>query len=361
LPRSIFPLGKSSQLIIGEDVNASLFCAGGPVSNQASRLALQYRLIDPANPALGLFRIKEPVFNLRYEYICNSDKLAWSDSQRIQGLTHEVPDWSILDTLSGRPLFRPPGVLDYLIITMLPQMLDASGYEHGHKLVIVAGGHGIGTLATVPLLRNEEAVRKLLELTKDYEFWQALIPLTGTATELSSSTIPTRIDIDKAIVAPVIFERVLLERAFQFAFAAGRSRGIMGAKDVQQSSLDVKGVEPDKITKAFSPSEIDPTPIRSATLSRSGEGALMAAPIQEQSMSFSHAQSQGYSEPPPTVEEIDLYYTARSKLTAARIDAISKYANRFPSAERSYQALQKRLAAIDQRIADAIRAKNKKI
>jgi hypothetical protein len=282
---SIEILGEEHQLIMGAHVDTSLFCAGGPVSNQVSRLALQYRLIDPNMPELGVMRISEPVFRLAYEYICSADTLAWSDTQVIRDLPHGVPDWSIRDTSSGNPLFRPPGVVDYLVITVLPQVLDTKGYEHGHKIVIVGGGHGIGTLATVLLLRSGDVVRKMQELTKTLAYWQALIPVTGVATQ-GDSTVPISIDVQGAIVAPVTFDGKVLEESFLFGLARSLSKGVSAKTEAfipQQNTLDFKPGGSGKMAQVSSPSEIDSN--RSIASSRSGEGGRTAAPHLEQQMS----------------------------------------------------------------------------
>ena len=206
-------VGDEDQLIAFENANRSLFCAGGPISNQVSRYALEYRLLNPDDDRQGVKRIHEPVFTLAYEYVGETSLLNQITSQIIEGTPHSVPDWSIIETASGAPLPRREGYFDYLLITVLPQILDPKGFDRECKIVIAGGGHGVGTLATVSLLSDRKSVETLYDLTRGYLYWQALIPVTTTENR-AGTTVPTGIDIGRAAVSEVTFDETMLKRAF---------------------------------------------------------------------------------------------------------------------------------------------------
>ncbi|MEY9470886.1 hypothetical protein ABH992_003285 [Bradyrhizobium yuanmingense] len=276
----VHKIGTTSELIMSTNVDASLFCAGGPVSNQVSRMVLQYLPIDPSHPELGLRRIREPIFRTRYELACSAATLPLDARQRHSGVAHEVPDWRILDVSSGQELMRKPGIVDHLLITVLPQVLDGRGYEHGHKIVLLAGGHGVGTLASVKLIRDVLAVDKLRRLTGGLSYWEALVPVVGMSVTDDGSTTPNGIDIVNAVVSPIMFDLSDLERAFQFSLVAGTSRlSKTRAGTTPQSSARFKKPARGTVRVESSPTEAQSN--RSAAFARSGEAARTATPEKE--------------------------------------------------------------------------------
>lgn len=66
------------------------------------------------------------------------------------------------------------------------------------------------------------------------------------------------------------------------------------------------------------------------------------------------APSQTVEEAPPTVEEVDLYFTARWRLPSPRLRVLARYASRFPNAELFYQEFRRELAVVDKEINNAI-------
>jgi hypothetical protein len=160
------------------DFRGTFVCTGSPVSNMLSRLVMQYQRTQHRS-AYGFVREHEPVLDLRYEYIL--------DPRYLQSAAHKervgrgrVLNWSILDQTENNVFW--PQVdkntflrTDYLLITVIPNIIERESFERGDKIIIFGGTHGPGTRAVDTLFRDESVLKHLLQKVGGIKCWQALL------------------------------------------------------------------------------------------------------------------------------------------------------------------------------------------
>jgi hypothetical protein len=207
-----------NELLVCDDVKASLFCAGGPSSNQISRLLLQY-----GYDAQGqLRRVPDPIFQLHYEY--SEDPSRLDRTQIIDGQRHEVSTCTIRCSSSGMSISDESAAIDHLLIFSLPNVLDRVAYEQAERIIIAGGCHGVGTRALELVLANDMAVAALTSNSAPFEYWQAVVPVTRSEIQ-RGSTVPTEISVDEILVRPITFDFNDLERGF-LAASANTARAV---------------------------------------------------------------------------------------------------------------------------------------
>lgn len=196
-------------------VDGTILCFGSPVSNALTRLILDYKEKEPGDPARGLIRKSHPKFVLPFEFIADPNQLATMGADR--RLDPLWPNWSIYDTLNHLQFVpqirndRRGYANDYLMITVIPNLLDLKSYQQGNKITLFTGTHGVGTRAVRILFESAKLLSALLAETKNHEAWQAVIkidaispisekerqhPLSVSDTLWWAPVIPNAVEID---------------------------------------------------------------------------------------------------------------------------------------------------------------------
>lgn len=212
---------EDTQLIFSSSIDTSLGIVGGAPSSIPAQLILGYEPIDDKNPTLGLKLIDNPLFQFVYDFVYDARKLP-KVRRFINGDIHEVPNWSLEDTRSDRtnrllsPAYKDGNLIsDYLLITVLPNILSLKSYEEGKRIVLIMGTHGVGTLAALDVFANYDAVNLLARNSREYLYWQALIKINNISISAETGTsIPVDIDYEHISVEPVRFNRRVLMDGF---------------------------------------------------------------------------------------------------------------------------------------------------
>jgi hypothetical protein len=163
--------------------NDHFICTGSPTSNTLVKLIMEYR--DKAsNPEEGLVRVDEPILQLGYEYVLDSQYLLAETEPVIRildkGEQHLLLNWAIRDTRTN-VLLAPElnedkrAITDFLLISVLPNILDREAYDSGKKVVIFGGTHGQGTEAVGLLLQDATILGRILQSVGDTPYWQAVV------------------------------------------------------------------------------------------------------------------------------------------------------------------------------------------
>jgi hypothetical protein len=171
------------QHFLSSDLAGTFICTGGPVSNAISRIAMQYGRKE-RDPTKGLLRIIEPLINLRYEPVYDVEEViseAGCIVRFIDNQIHRAPNWFIRDTKSGE-LLKPAKrkkddvlATDFLLISILPNILDRESYERGDKIQIFGGTHGVGTRAVELVCSDNSLIDQINGLAGKLPHWQALL------------------------------------------------------------------------------------------------------------------------------------------------------------------------------------------
>jgi len=168
------------------DLKGNFICLGSPMSNFLSRVIMQYYTKE-VDPSKGLIRENNPIFELEYDYIFDSDYLLSEGlmSKRYVGSKkHAVPNWSMRN-ISQKELISPSIVgdnlsTDYLLITVLPNIFDKEAYEKGEKVTIFGGTHGVGTKSIELLFKSKKLLSDIKKQIGDTQYWQALVKTDKT-------------------------------------------------------------------------------------------------------------------------------------------------------------------------------------
>ncbi|MCK5613304.1 hypothetical protein KAR91_66145 [Candidatus Pacearchaeota archaeon] len=163
---SLFPL---------ESFTGNIVALGGPMSNYLSRQVLDYIPVSNAPEDGFAKRNSKPFFELPYEY-------AYSHTKSYTKLkTERIDAGSVLHDLEHDTLLLPntdsSGHLtsDYLLITVLPNILSKKAYDEGNKMIVFAGTHGVGTRAIELLFQDTSVLQTLVRKVHGVNYWQAVI------------------------------------------------------------------------------------------------------------------------------------------------------------------------------------------
>lgn len=161
------------------DYVGSIILFGDPVSNALAAKLLQY---DPApgqpevNPRQ--FVHKEGIFEFPFSLVICKEKL---DDL---GVTKQVSSERINTSITNpQNALRPfvPGIdgnnytSDFLLVTVLPNILDRRSYDSGKKIVIFSGTHGPGTRAAALLMQDSHFLTSIYDQVKELTSWQSVI------------------------------------------------------------------------------------------------------------------------------------------------------------------------------------------
>jgi hypothetical protein len=96
---------------------------------------------------------------------------------------HRAPNWFIRDTRSGE-LLKPAKrkednflTSDFLLISILPNILDRESYDRGDKIQIFGGTHGVGTRAVELVCSDNSLIDQINGLAGKLQYWQALLEI----------------------------------------------------------------------------------------------------------------------------------------------------------------------------------------
>lgn len=216
LCRSLIPDPRVVQQPFFEgDFSGTLICAGSPLSNLTSRIAMGYEL-KSVNPADGLIRRKDAVLQLAFQPIHDAEYCLThfgTIGRQLGNSTHKVPNWSIIDVRNDE-VFIPNaehGKLqsDYLLISVLPNILDRDAYEQDDSIIVFGGTHGIGTKAAPLFLRDTRLLSRLANQIGT-RFWQALIRVDAIG--LTNDRLAPTVLSPKISYAPVNIDDGLLAK-----------------------------------------------------------------------------------------------------------------------------------------------------
>lgn len=206
------------------DLEGTLIASGSPVSNFLSRAAMAYQYADK-DPSKGLRRNeKNSFFDLPFEFVIDVEALNKAEvtvSQIIKGSILKVPNWSLYSNIEEKlmvPVVSEEGQLktDYLLVTVLPNYFSKSSYDAGHKLIIFAGTHGVGTKAIELLFRNEQVLQKLWNKVHGTDYWQAVIEIDQVSPRVGEVKRAEPFSIsDEIFCAPIHYRKSMLEAKFK--------------------------------------------------------------------------------------------------------------------------------------------------
>lgn len=200
------------------DFDGNYICIGSPTTNLLTRYILQYKLDSQYN----LLRSQEPVIGIEYEYVFDKNFM------RMHGIVDHymdcdgklVPNWSLRNTKTNvitTPLIDDNKKLsnDYLLITVIPNLLTPKAIEYGKKIIIIAGTHAVGTNALDIVFKNKKIMRNITDQVKKCPFWQALITIDQVYYDEISEKRPIPFSVsDNVIVAPVNINRYATKTLF---------------------------------------------------------------------------------------------------------------------------------------------------
>lgn len=203
------------------DFKANFVCAGSPLSNFMSRVVMQYdsKSNDPED---GLVRGNEPILETRYEALHDSAyvfrEFGWT-ARKLKSQVHRVPNWSIRDVVTRSvyvPKLQGPEMAgrfatDYLLVSVVPNILDEQSFERGRKIIILGGTHGIATRVSQLLFADKVLLRQLSERVKT-PYWQALLEIDSVDYDNTGEAHPASIRL--VDVAAVGINSLLLHKWF---------------------------------------------------------------------------------------------------------------------------------------------------
>jgi hypothetical protein len=144
---------------------------GGPVSNKATALLLQYYPNDPTNLKAGMRRGGFPTIRLPYELQIDPEVPPDPETGAVSWLLRKAD-------IGGcrKEIFKPKkDRYDYLMVARVPNILERRRNGEFKNTVLLFGGtHGVGTAAVKLLFREEDILADLLKKTRGSEFWQAI-------------------------------------------------------------------------------------------------------------------------------------------------------------------------------------------
>lgn len=223
-PLSVAPVRPVPGLFDAQTLDGCLLVFGGGTSNVLARLMQEER---KAETVQDYVRVQQPVLGLRYVPTCELSK----ETVQIAGQEFERR-YGLKDTETGKVLFPQTDqknrlTRDYLLVTVIPNILSADSYRRGDKIVLLGGMHGMGTVASSLLWSNEPVLRQISNEVGESAAWQAVIE-TGDvvhenkrprAASLANVIACARIDVGKDLD-----ERFVAGHSTQFGAAAVHTR-----------------------------------------------------------------------------------------------------------------------------------------
>jgi hypothetical protein len=178
------------QRFLSSDLAGTFICTGGPVSNAISRIAMQYERKE-RDPTKGFLRTTEPIIQLRYEPVYDVEYVLSEAGYMVRFIddkAHRAPNWFIRDIRSGE-LLKPAKhkkddvddvlATDFLLISILPNILDRESYERGDKIQIFGGTHGVGTRAVELVCSDSSLIERITGLVGKLPYWQVLLEINA--------------------------------------------------------------------------------------------------------------------------------------------------------------------------------------
>lgn len=159
----------------------SFMCTGSPVSNERTRVFMEYRYVNPDDPDAGLIRKDNPRLKLPFEFLLERERLIKLGTSRHESEAgYSNPNWS----LGGRGHLMPQTgnePSDFLTIARIPNWLERPRprfRDFKNSITIFGGCHGEGTAAIQLLFNNLELLKRLDRVAKEHEYWQAIVKVT---------------------------------------------------------------------------------------------------------------------------------------------------------------------------------------
>lgn len=188
---------KNSKVVASTDDN--LILIGSPEAEAVTRLLFGYE----RGPG-GVRRVASAP-DLPYYWLEDETKIeAWCRKfvAGVDGLVAR-PNWPVVDNTSLRPRLIYPnltneGLLatDYLIITRTPNFLSARALQSGHRIVSIAGTHGVGTQGVELLLRDRGELQKVADaLAPRTESFQVLARMSDIVHKPGQSSEARKVEV----------------------------------------------------------------------------------------------------------------------------------------------------------------------
>jgi hypothetical protein len=119
----------------------NLICVGGTMDNPFVAQALEYQQTRD-----GWVRKKDPLLTLDIEEVPEKQPQVW---RIVEGKRYQVPNCSFKSPWGTLTCYAPGGEpqTDWLIITRIPNILSLDNFVGGAQILIIQGGHGVGTQA----------------------------------------------------------------------------------------------------------------------------------------------------------------------------------------------------------------------
>ncbi|MEM1236376.1 MAG: hypothetical protein AAGI10_05340 [Pseudomonadota bacterium] len=133
------------------------------------------------------FREKDPVIDLAFEVESDPNTKDFIDREVLKTKYYSAPvrihDLTTNTIEYFKPLVDDKGrlITDYLLISVVPNILDRKSYLRGDTITVISGAHGVATRSLGLLLSSEFALANLasevdkVSNTGDTKYWQALI------------------------------------------------------------------------------------------------------------------------------------------------------------------------------------------
>lgn len=203
--KSIETIGEQFQ---PNEFNGNYICIGSPTTNLLARYILQYK---PDQSHISLLRTQEPVLDLEYEYVFDKNFM------KEHGIIDHymdchgklIPNWS-LRNIKTNEIFIPKIddnnklLTDYLLITVIPNLLTEQALESGKKIIIFAGAHAVGTNSLDLVFKNKKILKSISKQVAGISCWQALIEVDRVYYDEISEKRPLPFSVsEKVTVAPV--------------------------------------------------------------------------------------------------------------------------------------------------------------
>lgn len=164
---------------VNRDYVGTIIMFGDPVSNNLAAKLLQY-VPAPGQPEVNTrqFVHKEGIFTFPFRLVICKKEL------RELGVKKQVSSERINTSITNpENALKPfvPGIhgsnytSDFLLVTVLPNILDRRSYDSGKKIVIFSGTHGPGTRAAALLMQDAHVLTSISDQVKELPSWQAII------------------------------------------------------------------------------------------------------------------------------------------------------------------------------------------
>jgi hypothetical protein len=131
------------------DPSINLICVGGTADNPMLAEALEYEWTED-----GPIRSKQPLIKLPIEeQPLESREKVW---RMVAGKRYQVLNYWFQSPHCPLTPYVVDGELqnDYLVITRIPNLLSLSGFINGAEMLMIQGGHGVGTQAFSLVVNN---------------------------------------------------------------------------------------------------------------------------------------------------------------------------------------------------------------